>query len=42
VRATVRDRVHMMPIDDLRILPSRLREKAGAAGGIALAAGLGL
>ena len=37
VRETIRDRVRMIPVEDIRILPSELGDKAGALGGIALA-----
>ncbi|MFW6161487.1 MAG: ROK family protein [Planctomycetota bacterium] len=37
VRATVRDRVRMVPTDDIRIEPSKLGPMAGTLGGIALA-----
>ncbi len=37
VRATVRERVRMIPTDALRIEPSLLGDRAGALGGIALA-----
>lgn len=37
VRDAVRRRVHMMPVDDIRIEPSQLGEKAGVLGTIALA-----
>lgn len=38
VRATVADRVHMFPVDDIQILPSLLGTRAGVLGGLALAA----
>ncbi len=38
VRAVVRERVRMFPVDDLRIEPSALGGKAGLLGGVALAA----
>ena len=38
VRQTLRDRVRMIPTDDIRILPSKLGPMAGTLGGIALAA----
>jgi len=37
VRQTVRKRVGMLPVDDIRIEPSLLGDKAGIMGGIALA-----
>ena len=37
VRQTVRERVRMFPVDDVRIEPSVLGDKAGLYGGIALA-----
>lgn len=37
VRDAVRKRVHMIPVDDIRIEPSQLGEKAGVLGTIALA-----
>lgn len=37
VRDVVRRRVHMMPVDDIRIEPSQLGERAGVLGTIALA-----
>jgi glucokinase len=37
VRRTVRERVHMFPTDDIRILPSLLGNHAGFLGGVALA-----
>jgi glucokinase len=37
VRATVVQRVRMFPVDDVRILPSRLGNRAGVLGGISLA-----
>lgn len=37
VRQTVKDRVGMFPVDDVRIEPSALGDKAGTLGGIALA-----
>lgn len=40
VRETVRQRVHMFPADSIRIEPSQLEDRAGAWGGIALAAEL--
>ncbi len=42
VRDTVRKRVHMLPVDDIRIEPSLVGEKAGVLGGIALAMKAGL
>jgi glucokinase len=42
VRATVRRRVGMFPVDDLRIEKSLLGDKAGALGGIALAVKKGI
>jgi glucokinase len=42
VRRTVRDRVRMLPTDDVEIKPSLLGEMAGTLGGIALAARPGL
>ena len=33
----MRNRVHMIPVDDIRIEPSQLGEKAGVLGTIALA-----
>jgi glucokinase len=38
VRETVRRRVRMFPVDDIRILPSLLGNRAGMLGGLALAA----
>ena len=37
VRATVRERVHMMPTENIRILPSQLGTQAGLLGAMALA-----
>jgi len=37
VRRTVREQVHMLPVDDIAIKPSQLGDNAGALGGIALA-----
>jgi glucokinase len=37
VRRTVQERVRMLPVDDIRIEPSLLGDKAGILGGIALA-----
>lgn len=37
VRQTVRERVGMLPVDDIRIEPSLLGDKAGIMGGVALA-----
>ena len=37
VRQTVRERVGMFPVDDIRIEPSLLGDKAGIMGGVALA-----
>jgi len=37
VRRTVRERVHMFPVDDVAIEPSELGDLAGTLGGIALA-----
>jgi glucokinase len=42
VRATVRRRVGVFPVDDLRIEKSLLGDKAGALGGIALAVKKGI
>jgi glucokinase len=42
VRETVRERVRMLPVDDLRIEPSILGDKAGVLGAIALAMKAGL
>ncbi len=42
VRDTVRERVHMLPVDDIAIEPSQLGDRAGMLGGIALAAKRGL
>ncbi len=42
VRQTVRQRVHMMPTDDIAIKPSKLGNQAGALGGIVLAMKRGL
>ena len=42
VRATVRERVHMFPPDDVRIEPSLLGDHAGTLGGIVLASMGGL
>jgi hypothetical protein len=42
VRQTVRARVGMLPTDAIEILPSRLGDKAGTLGGIALALKQGL
>ena len=38
VRNVVRRRVHMMPVDDIRIEPSQLGKRAGVLGAMALAA----
>jgi len=42
IRKVVRERVRMMPVDDIRIEPSKLGEQAGVLGGIALAVKKGL
>jgi glucokinase len=42
VHDAVRKRVHMLPVDDIRIEPSLVGEKAGVLGGIALAMKAGL
>ncbi len=42
IRETVRRRVRMFPVDDVRILPSALGARAGVLGGIALAARQGV
>jgi glucokinase len=42
VRAVVRERVRMFPVDDVRIEPSLLEDKAGLFGAVALAARRGL
>ena len=42
IRETVRQRVHMIPVDDIRIERSQLGERAGVLGAIALAAAGGL
>jgi glucokinase len=42
VRTTVSRRVGMFPVDDLRIEPSQLGNRAGMLGGIALAQALGI
>lgn len=42
VRETMQSRVRMFPVDDIRIEPSMLGEKAGMLGGIALAMKRGL
>ncbi len=41
VRETLRDRIRMMPVEDIRIERSKLGDEAGAWGGIALAARAG-
>ncbi len=38
VQRVIRDRVRMYPIDDLRVVPSQLRDRAGVLGAVALAA----
>ena len=42
IRKTVRKRVRMIPVDDIRIERSELGEQAGVLGGIALAVKKGL
>ena len=37
LRQAVRSRVRMLPIDTVQILPSKLRDKAGVLGAVALA-----
>ncbi len=37
VRKTVARRVHMFPVDDIRIEPSMLGDRAGVLGAVALA-----
>ena len=42
IRSTVRERVRMIPVDDIRIEPSSVGDKGGVLGGIALAMKRGL